>query len=78
MKTTGKCPKCSSTEIYTNRGKHIGTRAGINVDFWGGFYISVYICSNCGFVEEYMSQEHMEKGRMEKVKAKWKKFSKFD
>jgi predicted nucleic-acid-binding Zn-ribbon protein len=78
MKNTGQCPKCNSTEIYCNKGNKIGSRAGINVDIWGGFYITVYICADCGYIEEFMSDEHFAKGRMEKVKKKWHKYSKFD
>ncbi|MEZ4923433.1 MAG: hypothetical protein R2780_09705 [Crocinitomicaceae bacterium] len=78
MKKTGQCPKCNSSEIYFNKGKQIGTRAGINVNFWGGFYIDVFICSECGYIEEYMKEEHMNEGRMNKVKKHWHKYSKYD
>ena len=75
MKNSNKCPKCNSTEIYTDEGLiKRGDRCTIPVTGWRSFYISVYVCLNCGFTEEYMANSELnDKKMIEKVKEKWKK-----
>jgi len=55
MKNTRNCPKCECTEIYTNKEiTKRGDRSSIGVT--GRFFIDTYICSNCGFIEEYVEK----------------------
>ena len=54
----GECPKCGSNDVYM-REKNGGNQ--INAIPLGGFWsrrqfpIDNYVCTNCGFVESYLS-----------------------
>lgn len=75
MKATGKCPKCSGTTIYTDAGiTKRGERSSIGISSWTKLFIDVYICSDCGFTEEYICDEdlHSSKKR-DKLASEWKK-----
>ncbi len=75
MKNSNKCPKCGSTEIYTDEGlTKSGSRAGIGISNWTRLIIDIYLCSNCGFMEEYIEKEDLQDSKkMEKLKENWKK-----
>lgn len=71
----GKCPKCSSTEIYTNyKANPRGERGRIVIRGWKWMWIDLYLCMDCGFFEEYVNEKDFrdEKNR-EKIKSIWKK-----
>ena len=68
MKKTGKCPKCSSTEIIADakavdRGHFDSQREFIVATFWKPdalifkekhtSIISAWVCGQCGYVELY-------------------------
>lgn len=77
MKNTRNCSKCECAEIYTNKGiSKRGDRSSIGVTggFSGRFFVDTYICSNCGFIEEYVEKEYLEsKEKMLKLKENWQK-----
>ncbi len=67
MKTTKKCPKCQSNEIYTNIDEQHGYRTKLGIDGWKSFSIDSYVCMQCGYLEEYLSDEDF---KDQKKKAK--------
>lgn len=75
MRSLGVCPKCNSNEIYTNRDLvKRGDRSLVPVSSWKGFFIDVYVCASCGYMEEYMSAQDRENpSTMEKLRTNWKK-----
>ena len=56
MKTTGKCPKCQSTEI-----SHVdGTRTPvmkIKTGVTSNATVSLYLCGACGFCETWINSK---------------------
>lgn len=67
----------NAQNIYTNKGiSKRGDRSSIGVTggFSGRFFVDTYICSNCGFIEEYVEKEYLEsKEKMLKLKENWQK-----
>ena len=49
MKTTGRCPKCGSADLLAV--------------FFVNAKIQRYVCRSCGYTEEWIAQESMEKLR---------------
>jgi predicted RNA-binding Zn-ribbon protein involved in translation (DUF1610 family) len=71
----GVCPKCSATEIYTNKKCNPrGERGQIVISGWKWMGIDLYLCMDCGFFEEYVNERDLrdEKNR-EKIKVTWDK-----
>ena len=56
MKTTHICPKCNSTFLLRSEGVFQGYGPGNNIKV--GLLTQIrptkYICSNCGFIEEWI------------------------
>lgn len=75
MRATGTCPKCKSTELYTNVGlAKRGDRSLIALSSWKGLFVDVYVCAQCGFIEEYIATRELENpATLEKLKTYWKK-----
>jgi hypothetical protein len=75
MKKTGCCPNCSSTEVYTTKGTpKRGDRSSIGVSSFTSVFIDLYICTNCGFIEEYAEEADLKNPKkMEKLKIIFKK-----
>ena len=76
MKATGICPKCQGTEIYTDKyGPKRGDRCSIGFSSWGKGFLDTYICLGCGYVEEYLSTDDLNKDKKIKlIKENWRKF----
>lgn len=53
MKQTGVCPKCAGSEIV--RTGQAGRRILTGRTSLSGVRCEQYICSGCGFVEEYIA-----------------------
>jgi hypothetical protein len=70
MKHSKTCPKCGSNEIYCKNNK-ISDRCVIPVSTWAHILVDVYICAQCGFIEEYA--EDLNSKGMTKIKTQWKK-----
>ena len=75
MKNSKICPKCNSSEIYTNEGNNNrGDRCTIPVTGWSKFFVAVYVCMHCGYVEEYMADTEWKDAKLiENLKEVWRK-----
>ncbi|MBK7130360.1 MAG: hypothetical protein IPM74_10555 [Crocinitomicaceae bacterium] len=72
MKSTKTCPKCQSTEIFTNMGiTKRGERSVIPVTGWSRIHVDVFVCTQCGYFEEYLDMK--DKSGIEKLKVQWNK-----
>ncbi|MCK4997638.1 hypothetical protein KAS08_05010 [Candidatus Pacearchaeota archaeon] len=71
MKNSKQCPKCSSKKIIRIPGKVGGFGVGNNIMLGATVFSAVkitrYLCSNCGFSEEWID----EKKDIEKLKEKY-------
>ena len=65
MKNTGVCPKCGRSSVIRIEGQAKAYGAGNNIPMGMTIftYIPVdrYLCINCGFSEEWIEQEHLQK-----------------
>ena len=65
MKNTKKCPKCSSEDIVRIDGYAGAYGSGNNVMVGASIFSAVnvnrYVCCNCGFTEEWIDKEDIEK-----------------
>lgn len=63
----GICPRCGKAEVYA--GLHtIGTRF-IKISFWEDARVIQYVCTSCGYIEDYVEDE----SRLEVIREKWSK-----
>ncbi len=73
MKTTRICPKCSSADIVRIDGYSGPYGSGNNVmtgnTVFSAVNVNRYICCECGYTEEWIDREDMEKVKKSK-KAK--------
>ena len=60
MKTTGRCPKCGSKNLYI-------TDPVLSASFQMGAFssarLSRYICCDCGYLEEWVTGKNLERVR---------------
>ena len=65
MKNTGTCPKCKSSDIVRFDGYAGAYGSGNNVmvghSIFSAVNVNRYICCNCGFTEEWIDAEDIEK-----------------
>ncbi|MBR2371079.1 MAG: hypothetical protein IKA82_03555 [Clostridia bacterium] len=65
MKNTGICPKCKSSDIVRFDGYAGAYGSGNNVmvghSIFSAVNVNRYICCNCGFTEEWIDTEDIEK-----------------
>ena len=60
MKNSGECPKCGSTFVARKRGSPVlnsWSRVSVNLrslDIW----ITKLICTECGFIEEWIENKN--------------------
>jgi hypothetical protein len=54
MKSSGVCPKCSSRKIAVIPSE-LGTYNAIKVDMFGFAHLARYICTTCGYMEQYVA-----------------------
>ena len=70
MKNSRMCPKCHSTDIVRINGYTGAYGSGNNVMTGATIFSAVdvnrYICMNCGFTEEWIDREDLEKIRNSK------------
>ena len=73
MKNTKTCPKCSSSDIVRIDGYAGPYGAGNNImtkrTILSAVNVNRYICCNCGYTEEWIDKEDIEKVKNSK-KAK--------
>jgi C4-type Zn-finger protein len=72
---TGKCPVCGSTEVYDNRNTNqTADRKYISVSAMYSFSVEAFVCMNCGYFKEFITDESMKNEKLkEKVREKWNK-----
>lgn len=56
MKKTGFCPKCGSTSV-TLIPSELGTYNQIKIDLFGSADLTRYICTSCGYMEQYVGDD---------------------
>ena len=65
MKRTKICPKCGSTNIHFSEGGAGGSGSGNIIPFgnytWQAVPVDRYICCDCGYIEEWLRPEHLDK-----------------
>ena len=70
MKNSKKCPKCSSSDIIIVDGYTGAYGSGNNIitgySIFSGVGIDRYICCSCGFTEEWIAVDQIEKIRKSK------------
>jgi predicted nucleic-acid-binding Zn-ribbon protein len=73
VKQTGICPKCKGDNVYVSNSDSLYLeRRTIYLRGWGkDLHISVYLCVDCGYVEEYTS--HISEKTQEQIKKSWRK-----
>ena len=75
MRNSGKCPKCSGTNVLTNKNYNVYSKGRHEISGGSGMSmlrIDAYACIDCGFLEEYLSKKTLEhEHKMEKMKKRW-------
>ncbi|MBP7584639.1 MAG: hypothetical protein KBA61_11425 [Spirochaetes bacterium] len=72
MKSTGKCPRCGSTDVYHNNGKlQFSDRSFITTSFFTRAPLVTYACASCGYVEDYL--DISKTSHLERLRKKWKR-----
>lgn len=75
---SGTCPKCQSSEVFNNsshptRGDRASI-AGADGRVRSNLYVNVYVCADCGYVEEYVREDILnDQEKMERLRSTWKK-----
>ncbi len=72
---SGSCPKCNSGEVYTTQGlQKRGERMILAVSSMKYFFLDTYICTNCGYFEEYVDDKDLkDQSMINKIKETWRK-----
>jgi len=74
MKSTKLCPKCGSSNIHISEGGAGGHGSGNIIPTgsfaWQAVPVDRYICCDCGYVEEFIRKEHLERIANSKRKLK--------
>lgn len=72
---TGKCPKCGSEEVYTDKDLlKRGERMQLVISSWKWYPLDTYLCLNCFHFEEHIPDKGKGDAKtIEKIKKKWKK-----
>lgn len=71
---TGKCPICSSLEIYNNISlPKRGERMTLVISSLNWFSLNTYICINCGHFEEFINKAELDDSIKQKIQSNWKK-----
>lgn len=75
MKHAKTCPKCTSTDIYTDTGKvKRGDRTALQIGNFSWFFMDVYVCLDCGFTEEYVQEKDLKDAKnLATIKKNWAK-----
>jgi predicted nucleic-acid-binding Zn-ribbon protein len=64
---SGKCPKCSSEEIY--KRPKFSPSSNIAVSFFTRLNFQIFVCTECGYLEAYI----IESEDLKEIKGKWQK-----
>ncbi|MDD4769376.1 MAG: hypothetical protein PHT52_06250 [Eubacteriales bacterium] len=57
----GICPRCHSTQVYSSSKlrAETGNASSIPLSFFRSIPLDNYVCTNCGYVESYVSEPEM-------------------
>ena len=67
MKTTKICPKCGGNDVLKIKGQVGAYGMGNNIPMgWSYAKVDRYLCCGCGYSEEWVDREYIEK-----LKAKY-------
>lgn len=57
----GICPRCHSSHVYSSAKLRIetGNASSIPLSFFRSISLDNYVCTNCGYVESYVSEPEM-------------------
>ena len=61
----GVCPKCGAQTVHVGKGG--GYRGGVVIAPFTRSQITMYICTNCGYLEEYLEQQY----ELSMIAARW-------
>lgn len=63
MKITGKCPKCNSSQVLRFDGYRGGYGSGNHLvtSMFSSVNVNRYVCCSCGFTEEWIDTEDLDK-----------------
>ena len=63
MKNTKICPKCNSNNIFRFDGYHGAYGSGNNLvtSMFSAVNVNRYVCCHCGYTEEWIDIEDLEK-----------------
>lgn len=70
---SGVCPKCGSTDVYSNEHLSAWVRSGYNwantIPITGLAHAELgnFVCVNCGYTENYISNRN----KLQKIAEKW-------
>lgn len=64
---SGQCPKCGSSEVY--RKTRGALEEGVSISLWAAATLDTYICTNCGYIENYV----LDDSNFTKIVKKWDK-----
>ena len=67
MKNTKRCPKCQSDNIVKIGGDAGHSMDRVAIDFIRSVPVNRYICCTCGFIEECIDKEYLEKVANSKI-----------
>ncbi len=72
MKTTGICPKCQSSDLVRINGKQEAYGAGnyVRTGLIATAGVHRYVCLTCGYTEEWVDREDLDKIRKKHKNAK--------
>ena len=73
MKFGNQCPKCQSKDVVELKGSRYNTQNFVYLNSWGTKYLILdrYLCTRCGFTEEYVDvDDKLEKERDELLAKK--------
>ena len=70
MKYSNECPKCFSNEIIEILGSRYNASSVIYLNKWNTKYVMIdrYLCSRCGFVEEYSRMDEKSKKNLQEIR----------
>ncbi|HDP79364.1 MAG TPA: hypothetical protein ENN21_00820 [Spirochaetes bacterium] len=72
MKTTGKCPKCGSSDVFNNQAsRKYSDRSYLPTSFFGRAALITWVCLSCGFMEDYLNNPNGRSGRT--IRNRWGK-----
>jgi len=63
---TGVCPKCQSTEVYTNIDD-ADFNIAVRIDWKSHVVPAVFMCASCGYLEQYV----LDPQQRESAAKKW-------